>query len=100
MLFRSVPYLGRKSGNDSEFAFRSWVKRLAKENEIKYSIETTKVSEGGGGTVSTFFATKGCHVIDVGVPVLAMHSPQEIISKIDLEETYKLYKAFYENVVE
>ena len=95
-----VPYLGRKGGNDSEFLFRNWIKRLAKENDIKYSIETTKVSEGGGGTVSTFFATKGRHVIDVGVPVLAMHSPQEIISKIDLEETYKLYKAFYENVVE
>jgi aspartyl aminopeptidase len=35
-------------------------------------------------------------VIDVGVPVLAMHSPQEVISKTDLHETYKLYKAFLE----
>lgn len=94
-----VPYLGRKGGNDSEFEFRNWIKRLAVENEIKYQIETTKVSEGGGGTVSTFFAKKGCHVIDVGVPVFAMHSPQEVISKVDLEETYKLYKAFYENTI-
>lgn len=94
-----IPYLGRKGGNDSEFEFRSWIKSLATENDIKYSIETTKVSEGGGGTVSTFFATKGCHVIDVGVPVLAMHSPQEVISKFDLEETYKIYKVFYENTI-
>ena len=92
-----VPYLGRKAGNDSDFVFRNWIKKLAKENDIKYSIETTKVSEGGGGTVSSFFATKGCYVIDIGVPVLAMHSPQEVISKFDLHETYRLYKVFLES---
>lgn len=93
-----VPYLGRKSGNDSDFEFRNRIKLLANKHDIKYSIETTKVSEGGGGTVSTFFATKGCKVIDIGVPVLAMHSPQELISKTDLMETYKLYKIFYEEM--
>ena len=92
-----VPYLGRKSGNDSSFEFRNYIRQLAVKNGIKFSIETTKVSEGGGGTVSSFFGVKGIEVIDVGVPVLAMHSPQEVISKSDLYETYKLYKAFYED---
>ena len=92
-----VPYLGKKRGNDTEFDFRSEIKELALEHDVKYQIETTKVTEGGGGTVSTFFAVRGCHVIDVGVPVLAMHSPQELISKRDLYECYKLYRAFYEN---
>lgn len=92
-----VPYLGRKSGNDSSFEFRNYIRQLAIANDIKFSLETTKVSEGGGGTVSSFFGVKGIEVIDVGVPVLAMHSPQEIISKSDLIETYKLYKAFYED---
>ena len=91
-----VPYLGRKRGNDTDFHFRALVKQLALDNEIKYQIETTKATEGGGGTVSTFFTTKGSYVIDVGVPVLAMHSPQEVISKTDLHETYKLYKVFFE----
>ena len=91
-----VPYLGRKRGNDTDFHFRALIKQLALENEIKYQVETTKVTEGGGGTVSTFFTTKGSYVIDVGVPVLAMHSPQEVISKTDLYETYRLYKAFFE----
>jgi len=95
-----VPYLGCKRGNDTEFEFRNWIKKLAVDNEIKYSIETTKLGEGGGGTVSSFFAIKGCHVIDIGIPVLAMHSPQEIISKTDLYETYKLYKVFYESIFE
>ena len=91
-----VPYLGRKRGNDTDFHFRTLIKQLALDNDIKYQIETTKVTEGGGGTVSTFFTTKGSYVIDVGVPVLAMHSPQEVISKTDLFETYRLYKAFFE----
>ena len=91
-----IPYLGRKRGNDTDFHFRALVKQLALDNDIKYQIETTKVTEGGGGTVSTFFTTKGSYVIDVGVPVLAMHSPQEVISKTDLFETYRLYKVFFE----
>ena len=92
-----IPYLGKKRGNDTEFDFRTNIKQLAIDNDVKYQVETTKVTEGGGGTVSTFFAVRGCHVIDAGVPVLAMHSPQEIISKHDLYECYKLYRAFYEN---
>ena len=92
-----VPYLGQKRGNDTEFEFRNDIKELAIVYDIPYQVETTKVTEGGGGTVSTFFATKGCHVIDVGVPVLAMHSPQEVISKKDLKATYDLYKVFLEN---
>ena len=92
-----IPFLGKKRGNDTEFQFRNYIKELAIENEIPYQVETTKVSEAGGGTVSTFFATRGCHVIDVGTPVLAMHSPQEVISKKDLRATYDLYKAFLEN---
>lgn len=92
-----VPYLGRKSGNDSSFEFRNYIRHLMVKNDIKFSIETTKVSEGGGGTVSSFFGIKGIEVIDAGVPVLAMHSPQEVISKSDLYETYKLYKVFYED---
>lgn len=92
-----VPYLGKKRGNDTEFDFRTQIKQLALDNDIKYQIETTKVTEGGGGTVSTFFAIRGCHVVDIGVPVLAMHSPQELISKRDLYECYRLYRVFYES---
>ena len=92
-----IPYLGQKRGNDTEFRFRNEIKELAIKNNIPYQIETTKTTEGGGGTVSTFFATKGCRVIDIGVPVLGMHSPQEVISKKDLKAMYDLFKAFYEN---
>jgi aspartyl aminopeptidase len=55
-----------------------------------------EVDKGGGGTVAKFFAEKGVTVLDAGVPVLGMHSPYEIISKADLYETYRAYKAFLE----
>lgn len=92
-----VPFLGQKRGNDSTAKIRNFIKTLCIENDIPYQIESTKVSEGGGGTVSTFFGFKCIDVIDIGIPVLAMHSPQELISKKDLESAYKLYKLFFES---
>lgn len=92
-----VPFLGSKRGNDSSIQMREHIKRLCEDNDIKYQIESTKPSEGGGGTVSTFFATRGMEALDIAVPTLAMHSPMEQISKRDLIETYKLYKAFLES---
>lgn len=92
-----VPFLGGKCGNDATPEMRNFIKDLCTNNNIKYQIETTKVGERGGGTVSTFFGIKGINVIDCGVPVLAMHSPQELINKKDLEAAYKLYKVFFES---
>ena len=49
---------------------------------------------GGGGTIAFILSLYGMNVIDCGVPVLSMHSPWEAISKADLFETYRGYKAF------
>ena len=57
--------------------------------------ELGKVDEGGGGTVAQFIAGMNIDVVDVGVPVISMHAPIEIVSKIDVYETYKAYRAFY-----
>jgi len=55
------------------------------------SNELGKIDEGGGGTVAKFIARLGVDVIDIGVPVLSMHAPFEITSRLDV---YSLYKAF------
>ena len=92
-----VPILGNKRGNDSTIQMKHYIKTLCKENNIEYQVEFTKPSEGGGGTVSSFFATRGMECIDVAIPVLAMHSPMECISKKDIFWAYRLYKIFLES---
>jgi aspartyl aminopeptidase len=92
-----APFLGSKRGNDATIKMREAIRKLCEYNEINYQIETAKVGEVGGGTVSTLFCIKGMEAIDIGVPVLAMHSPQELIHKEDLKAAYNLYKIFFEN---
>ena len=68
---------------------------LNKNHVYWQSGELGKVDEGGGGTVAQFVAGLNIDVVDIGVPVLSMHAPVEIVSKIDVYETYKAYMAFY-----
>ena len=56
--------------------------------------ELGKVDEGGGGTVAKFIAKFNIDTVDIGVPVISMHSPWEVVSKADLYENYLAFKAF------
>ena len=56
--------------------------------------ELGKVDNGGGGTVAKYFSRLGMSVIDIGPPVLCMHAPFEITSKLDVYACYLTYKAF------
>jgi aspartyl aminopeptidase len=56
--------------------------------------ELGKVDKGGGGTIAQYAANLGIEVLDCGIPVLSMHSPFEVISKIDLYTSYRGYAAF------
>lgn len=90
-----VPFTGLKRGNDVSVDFLYKIKSLAKSNGVNYQVETTKPSEGGGGTVAMYFGTRGMDVLDAGIAVLAMHSPQEVIAIQDIYSAYNLYKAFF-----
>ena len=59
--------------------------------------ELGKIDEGGGGTVAKYLASHGMDIIDCGPALLAMHSPFEISSKLDLYETYRAFRAFFES---
>jgi len=69
------------------------------KEKIPYQIvELGKVDEGGGGTIARFFAEKfNCDIIDIGTPVIGMHSPYEITHIADLYSTYLAYHNFFEN---
>jgi len=58
--------------------------------------ELGKTDVGGGGTVAMFMANRNIATLDAGVPVLSMHAPVEVVSKLDCYETYKGVKAIYQ----
>lgn len=83
---------GKSGTSDASAEFAGRIRLLMdKENVIWQTGELGKVDAGGGGTVAAYIANLNVDTIDMGVPVLSMHAPYEIVSKID---TYMAYKAF------
>ena len=56
--------------------------------------ELGKVDEGGGGTVAMFIANRNIDTLDIGVPVISMHAPFEVVSKVDVYSAYEAFEAF------
>ena len=87
---------GKSGASDANAEFVAEVRHIFEKNDIRYQItELGKVDVGGGGTIAYILANKGVDVIDCGVPVLSMHAPYEVTSKLDLYEAYKGYNAFW-----
>lgn len=93
-------YTGGGGKSDSNDASAELVQRIrdifSKHNIIWQTSELGKVDIGGGGTVAKFIAQLNIDTVDIGVPVISMHAPYELISKADLYSAYKGYKAFFE----
>ena len=53
------------------------------------------MDQGGGGTIAKYVAQLEVDVVDLGVPILSMHAPFELASKLDIYNTYQAFKAFY-----
>lgn len=88
---------GKSGTSEASAEFVAEVRRIFEDNDVLWQIgELGKVDGGGGGTVAMFIANLNVDVLDVGVPVLSMHSPFEVVSKLDVYMTYKGIKAFYE----
>ena len=88
---------GKGGSNDASAEFLGWVRRILEDAGVLWQIgELGKVDQGGGGTVAYDVARLNADVIDIGVPVLSMHSPFEVISKIDLYSAYQAFKTYFE----
>jgi aspartyl aminopeptidase len=86
---------GKYGASDANAEFCAKVQAILNRNNIQWQVgELGKVDKGGGGTIALYAANLGIDVLDCGVPVLSMHSPFEVISKIDLYTTFKGYVAF------
>lgn len=91
---------GRGKGGASEASaeFMGKVRKLLNAHNIPWQPgDLGKVDEGGGGTIAQFLADLGMDVLDAGVPILSMHSPFELASKVDIYAAYKAYKVFWES---
>jgi len=85
---------GKSGTSDASAEYMSRVRRLLDSKKVLWQIgELGKVDVGGGGTVAKFVANLDVDTVDLGVPVLSMHAPWEIVAKIDV---YMAYRAFYE----
>lgn len=86
---------GKSGSNDANAEFMAKLRRIMDDNKVFWqTAELGKVDLGGGGTIAYICALYGMEVIDSGVAVLNMHAPMEIISKADLYESFKAYRAF------
>ena len=89
---------GKSGTSDASAEFVGQIRNLLdKKGVIWQTGELGKVDIGGGGTVAAYIANLNVDVIDVGVPVLSMHAPFEIVSKIDVYMAYKAFSAFLSN---
>ncbi len=87
---------GKYDTNDANAEFIAWLRAaMEKDGVIWQSAELGKVDAGGGGTVAKYISKHNIETIDLGVPLLAMHAPYELAAKVDVYETHRAIRAFY-----
>ena len=87
---------GKSGSNDASAETMAKVIQIMDENGVYWQTgELGAVDVGGGGTIAQFVAHMDVDVVDLGVPILSMHAPFELASKLDVYNTYKAFKAFY-----
>lgn len=88
---------GKSGASDASAETVAYARKLFDDADVVWQIaELGKVDAGGGGTVAVYMANRNITTLDAGVPVLSMHSPFEVVAKLDCYETYKGMKAVYQ----
>lgn len=90
---------GKGGSNDANAEFLQEVRSAFDTDGVIYQTgELGAVDAGGGGTIAFILAEYAMDVVDCGTPVVSMHAPTELISKADLYQTCRAYRAFYKNI--
>ena len=94
-LFKYTGSRGKSAANDASAELVGYVTRMMDADDVAWQIgELGRLDLGGGGTIAKYVANRGIPVIDIGVPVLSMHSPFEVIHKTDLYMAYRTFSVF------
>ncbi len=89
---------GKSGSSDASAELMSKIRTLFNSNGVLWHVaELGKVDAGGGGTIAQYVANLGVETVDCGVPVLSMHAPFEVVSKLDVYMAYKAFHAFFNN---
>ena len=87
---------GKGGASDASAEAMCHVRTTFENADVIWQIATLgKVDQGGGGTVAAYMANRNIVTVDAGVPVLSMHAPLELVSKLDCYETMLACKAIY-----
>lgn len=87
---------GKSGSNDASAEVMAKVISMMEQEGVYWQAgELGAVDVGGGGTIAKFVAHMNVDTVDLGVPILSMHSPFELASKLDVYNTYKAFRAFY-----
>ena len=86
---------GKSGCNDAMPEYFAKIRKVMDEENVYFqTAELGKVDQGGGGTIAYILGNYNMNVIDAGIAVLNMHSPMEVVSKVDVYEAYLGYIAF------
>ncbi len=86
---------GKVGTNDAPAEYVAWIRKIMAEAGVIWQAgDMGKTDVGGGGTVAKFIAKHNIETVDLGVPVLAMHAPFELVSKADLYTAHQAFVAF------
>ena len=103
MMIRAINSLRRKHKEpeapapepSDEVKLLTEIRNLLDDAKVAWQTgELGRVDLGGGGTVAMYIAALNVDVVDVGVPVLSMHAPFEVVSKQDVYQTYRAFRAY------
>ena len=84
---------GKYSTNDASAEVVNYLHKILRDADVTWQMgELGKIDVGGGGTIASYISLNNIDTIDIGVPVLSMHAPVEVVAKAD---EYMLYKAIY-----
>ena len=87
---------GKGGASDASAEAMGHIRKTFDDAGIQWQIATLgKVDQGGGGTVAAYMANRNIVTVDAGVPVLSMHAPLEVVSKLDCYMTMLACKAIY-----
>lgn len=88
---------GKSGTSDASAEYVAWIRKILDDSNVVWQTgELGKVDLGGGGTVAKYIANLGVDTVDLGVPVLSMHAPFEVVSKFDVYMTYCAVKALFD----